>query len=106
MAKKKHKKNKNKGASAPMAAGTGNGQGTGLFAGLTRMLPKGKTEQFLLGAAIGAAVAYVLADEKMRGGLMRSGLSLYSELAGGLAEFKEQMADIQAEMTAQQNGTL
>jgi len=55
-----------------------------------------------VGALIGAAATYVLADEALRGKLIRSGLKLYSELAGGLAEMKEQAADIQAELAAEQ----
>jgi hypothetical protein len=76
----------------------------GLFDGLSRMLPKGRAEQFLLGAAIGAAAAYVLSDEELRGKLLKSGMKLYTGLVGGLEEVKEQMADIQAEMAAEQDG--
>jgi hypothetical protein len=78
----------------------------GLFAGLSRMLPKGRAEQFLLGAAIGAAAAYVLSDEELRGKLLKSGMKLYTGLVGGLEEVKEQMADIQAEMAAEQDGLM
>lgn len=97
MAKKKRKKAKNGNGNW---SGAGNGQG--LFGGLTNMLPGKPSEQFLVGALIGAAAAYVLSDEAMRGKLIRSGLKLYGELAGGLAEVKEQAADIQAELAAEQ----
>lgn len=76
----------------------------GLFGGLARILPRGRTEQFLLGAAIGAAAAYVLSDDELRGKLIKSGLQLYTGLMGGLEEVKEQVADIQAEMAAEQDG--
>ncbi len=50
---------------------------------------------------IGAGVAYLLGDEKLRGKLLRAGMQLYTSLAGGFEEIKEQMADIQAEMAAE-----
>ncbi|MTJ80319.1 MAG: YtxH domain-containing protein [Telmatospirillum sp.] len=102
MAKKKHKKNRRKANEAALTAAPA--QNGGLLGGLTRLLPARGTAQFLLGAAIGAVAAYVLADENIRGRLLRSGMSLYAELAGGLAEFREQVADIKAEMDAGQSG--
>lgn len=104
---KKRKKNKHlKKADAfqygIMQAMSQNG-GNGLLNGLSRLLPSGRTEQFLLGAAIGAAAAYVLSNEELRGKLLRAGVDLYTNLAGGLAEIKEQMADIQAEKELGQN---
>ncbi len=102
MAKKKRKKAKNgkrNGTWNAAQAQQGNG---GMLGGLTRLLPGQPSEQFLVGALIGAAATYVLADEALRGKLIRSGLKLYSELAGGLAEMKEQAADIQAELAAEQ----
>ncbi|MDO8607411.1 MAG: YtxH domain-containing protein [Phaeospirillum sp.] len=103
MAKKKRKKAKNGKRNDNWSAtpARGDGQG-GMLSGLTRLLPGQPSEQFLVGALIGAAVTYVLADEALRGKLIRSGLKLYSELAGGLAEMKEQAADIQAELAAGQ----
>lgn len=79
-------------------------QNAGFFAGLSRLLPQGRTEQFLLGAAVGAAAAYVLSDDELRAKLIKSGLQLYTGLMGGLEEVKEQVADIQAEMAAEQDG--
>lgn len=64
----------------------------------------GAGQQLLLGAALGVAAAYVLGDEKLRGKLIRTGLDLYESLSGGLAEMKEQAADIQAEKAARQSG--
>lgn len=88
-----------------MAAGGGAmapNQGQGIMAGLTRLLPGRPSEQFLVGALIGAAAAYVLSDEELRGKLIKSGLALYGNLTGGLAEMKEQVADLQAELQAGQ----
>lgn len=102
MAKKKGKKSKNAKRNGGWTAGPMQGQG--LFGGLARLLPNRPSEQFLVGALIGAAATYVLADETLRGKLIASGLRLYTELAGGLAEIKEQAADIQAELAAGQSG--
>jgi hypothetical protein len=82
----------------------GNGQTPGVLSGLSQLLPSRRSEQFLLGAAIGAAAAYVLADDELRGKLIKSGIKLYSSLMGGFEEMKEQVADIQAEVQAEQNG--
>jgi len=60
------------------------------------------TQQLLLGVLIGAAAAYVLGDEKMRAKLLKAGMKLYSGVASGFEELKEQMADVQAELQAEQ----
>lgn len=73
----------------------------GRRSGLAALRPR---EQFIVGALIGAAGAYVLGDEKLRAKLIKGGLRLYSELAGGFAEMKEQVADIRAEMAAGETG--
>lgn len=79
------------------------GQGLGLLRGLglPRGLGAGTTEQFVIGALLGAAAAYVLADEELRGKIMKSAMKLYTGLAGGVEEFKEQMADLKAEIEAE-----
>jgi len=79
-------------------------QNQGLLGGLSNLLPGRPSEQFLVGALIGAAAAYVLSDDELRGKIIRSGLKLYGNLAGGLAEMKEQVADLQAELEAEQAG--
>ncbi len=66
----------------------------------TGLAALGAGQQLLLGAALGAAAAYVLGDEQLRTKLLRAGLQLYESVTGGLAEMKEQVADIQAEMAA------
>lgn len=113
MAKKKSKQSKqlkrlmrdmqsSMGANATLAAN----QNTGLFSGLSRLLPSRRTDQFLIGLLVGAAATYVLSDEELRGKIMKSGAKLYGGMVGGLEEMKEQMADIRAELTAEQNGSL
>ncbi len=110
MAKKKHKKSKNgKHANRnPMIGWDGRYAAAprGLFGGLSKLLPSRRSEQFLLGAAIGLGATYVLGDEALRGKLIKSAIKLYSGLIGGIEEVKEQIADIQAEIEAEQSGTL
>ncbi|WP_228273784.1 hypothetical protein [Rhodocyclus tenuis] len=117
MAKKKHKK-RNKTAAGWGAPGYGQAYGDGYgpgygegIAGLDKGLLhslKGLagsrgSEQFLLGAALGAAAAYVLSDEELRNKLVRMGMKLYAGIAGGFEEIKEQMADLRAEVEAEQH---
>lgn len=93
--KKGGKKNKRGGLDlAELEALLRQNQNTGLAA----LTP---TQQLLVGVLIGAGVAYVLGDEKLRGRLLRAGMQLYTSLAAGFEEIKEQMADIQAEMAAE-----
>lgn len=66
--------------------------------GLAALTP---TQQLLVGVLIGAGAAYVLSDEKLRDKLLHAGMRLYTGLAGGFEEIKEQVADIQAEMAAE-----
>lgn len=60
------------------------------------------TEQFVLGALAGAAAVYVMGDEDLRRKVVMTGMRLYSNVSGGLAELKEQMADAQAEMMVEE----
>ena len=84
----------------PGAAARGQGL-LGAIPGLSRLKP---SEQFLVGALLGAGAAWVLSDEELRGKLLRAGMKLYGNLVGGFEEMKEQMADIRAEMEAGQYG--
>ncbi len=98
VAKKKKAWKKNKRGGMGMAALDAllrQNQATGLAA-----LTPG--QQLLAGVVIGAAAAYMFGDEQLRGKLIRAGMQLYTGLAGGFEEIKEQMADIQAEMAAEQ----
>lgn len=90
-------------------AGYGTGEGapqTPLQAGFLSSLglPAGfgsrTTEQFLLGALLGAAATYVLSDEELRGKIVKGAMKLYSGVAGGFEELKEQIADLKAEAEA------
>lgn len=100
MGKKKQKRKQARRAAREMAMlqAMGARNRGGLMNGIAGMLPSGSTEQFLLGAAIGAAAAYVLGDEALRGKLMKAGVQLYSNVMSGYAEIKEQLADLQAEV--------
>jgi len=84
------------------AGGTGSGVGNGLLHNLQGLVGNRQTEQFLLGALLGAAAVYVLGDEAMRAKLMKTAMKLYTGVAGGFEEVKEQMADIKAEVAAEQ----
>lgn len=100
MGKKKDKRMKKAGLLADLDPTTleallGRGRRTGLAA----LRP---TEQFLVGTLIGAGALYLLGDEKLRGKLMKAGMRLYANLAGQFAEMQEQMADIRAELAAEQ----
>lgn len=76
----------------------------GLLQGMPAFLRTRNTEQFLLGALIGAAAAWVLSDEELRGKIVKSAMRLYAGVAGGFEEMKEQMSDIRAEVEAERHG--
>lgn len=98
---KKSKKAYKKLLKAQMAQGNGAQAGLGQAQGWLGKLQGNSTQQLLLGAAIGAAAAYVLSNDEMREKIVRSAVRLYSDINGGMAELKEQMADMQAELQAQ-----
>lgn len=77
------------------------GMDGGLLQGMAAFFPSRGTEQFVLGMMIGAAAAWVLTDEELRGKLVKAGMKLYAGVAGGFEEMKEQMADIRAEVEAE-----
>ena len=74
----------------------------GLLHSLQGLAGSRQTEQFILGALLGAAAVYVLGDEQMRGKIVKAGMRLYAGVAGGFEEIKEQMADLKAEVAAEQ----
>jgi hypothetical protein len=78
------------------------GMNNSFLHGLQGLVGSRHTEQFILGALLGAAAVYVLGDEEMRAKLVKTAMKLYSGVAGGLEEIKEQMADIKAEVAAEQ----
>ena len=109
MAKKHKKKHARRDSSGAWhgRAGDAGGQAAGdwergLLDGMPAFLRARKSEQFLLGALLGAAAIWVLTDEELRAKLIKAGMKLYSNLAGGFEEMKEQMADIRAEIAAEQ----
>ena len=61
---------------AAQAGGTGPGVGNGLLHNLQGLVGNRQTEQFLLGALLGAAAVYVLGDEAMRAKLMKTAMKL------------------------------
>ena len=69
---------------------------SGLFGG------NRQTEQFILGLLLGGAAAYVLGDPEKRAKLIRMGMKLYAGVAGSVEEVKEQIADLKAEVAAEQ----
>lgn len=75
-----------------------------LLQGLPAFLRTRQTEQFLLGAMVGAAAAWMLSDEELRGKLVKAGMKLYTSVTSGFEEMKEQMADIKAEVEAERHG--
>jgi hypothetical protein len=97
---KKHKKSKGKKNNNTLTA-TLTPQNSGVFSSLAGVLPRKRRNQFLLGLTVGAAAAYVLSNEEVRARIIKAGINLYTGLAGGLEEIKEQFADIQAELDAQ-----
>lgn len=84
-----------------MNAGTA-GFDQGLLHGFQGLLGSRQTEQFVLGALIGAAAVYVLGDEEIRNKLVKTGMKLYANVVGGFEEMKEQMADMRAEVESEQ----
>ncbi len=87
-------------AAAPGMAAPGMNNNTFLHS-LQGLVGSRHTEQFILGALLGAAAVYVLGDEEMRAKLVKTAMKLYSGVAGGFEEIKEQMADIKAEVAAE-----
>ncbi|MDO5103759.1 MAG: hypothetical protein Q4D91_12835 [Lautropia sp.] len=84
--------------------GAGQAQGFGAphGAGVLGWLGNRQMEQFILGLILGGAAAYVLGDPEKRARLIRMGMKLYAGVAGSVEEFKEQIADLKAEVAAEQ----
>lgn len=85
-----------------LGLGAAPGMDNGFLHGLQGLIGSRQTEQFILGALLGAAAVYVLGDEEMRAKLVKTAMKLYAGVAGGFEEIKEQMADIKAEVAAEQ----
>ena len=74
----------------------------GILAGVRQLLPDAPSEQFLVGLLIGAGATFVLSDEQLRRQIIRYAVQTYGNIVGGLEELKEQVADIRAEILAEQ----
>lgn len=55
------------------------------------------SERFLKGVILGAAATYLMTNEKAQQAIMKAGVKLATEFAGGLAEMKERFEDAKAE---------
>lgn len=77
-------------------------RGKGSAEKFKKILPENTSEQFLIGLMIGGGAAYVLSDETLRGQVIRYAMQTYGSMAQSVEELKEQLADIQAEMVAEQ----
>lgn len=71
--------------------------GTGIFGWLGNR----QMEQFILGVLLGGAAIYILGDPDKRARLMRMVMKLYTGVAGSFEEFKEQIADLKAEVASE-----
>lgn len=57
---------------------------------------------FLKGAAIGAIAAYLLSNERLQQGAIKTAVKSWSLLQGGVEEMKERFRDAEAELHAAQ----
>ena len=57
---------------------------------------------FLTGAAIGAVAAYLLTNERLQQGAIKTAVRSWSLLQGGVEEMKERFRDAEAELHAAQ----
>ncbi len=69
--------------------------------GVLGALQNSTSNQLILGAVLGALATYILSNDEIREKIVRSAVKLYTDVAGGMEELKEQVADIQAEMYVQ-----
>ncbi|MDR1662205.1 MAG: hypothetical protein LBR95_07265 [Azoarcus sp.] len=101
MSKKSKAKKARKAARLASGVNGANAAASGFFSGLGAWLRERPSEQFLIGAAVGAAAVYILSNEELRAKILKGGIELYGSVAGGLAELREQLADIKAEVEAE-----
>jgi len=69
----------------------------------TSLLGTFDTNQFLLGALIGVAGAYLLTNEKAQKAVFKTVAKGGAMFSAGLEELKERFEDAQAELDAEQN---
>lgn len=77
-------------------------QKNSLIDGLRGLLPETASGQILTGLVIGGALTYIMSDEKLREKIIRMGVENVSSIVSSLAELREQIGDIQAEVAAAQ----
>jgi hypothetical protein len=70
--------------------------------GWISLLGETPSDKFLRGLLIGGAAAYILTNESVQKAIIKTGLKVYSTLAGGVEEFKEKIMDVKAEIEAEQ----
>ena len=102
---KSNKNNKHFAAYGPAGAPQAAVPATGILGRMEGLLGKNPMNQYLVGALLGATAVYVLGDEKLRSKLMKSGMQLYENAMGGLAELQEQMADMRAEIDSERDAS-
>jgi len=70
----------------------------------TNLLGTFDTNQFLIGALVGVAGAYLLTNEKAQKAIFKTVAKGGAMFSAGLEEMKERFEDAQAELEAEQNG--
>ncbi len=60
-----------------------------------------ETDRFIKGLLIGAAVTFLLTNEKAQQTIIKTGVNLFTQVASGLEEFKEKVGDARAEADEQ-----
>ena len=101
MAKKRKKSGKRKDKLKVKVVAAPPPAGGGLLGGLHKVLPESTAEQLFLGVLLGAGAAYVLSDEAMRRKIVRFAVGAYADVAGALAELREEIGDARAEILAE-----
>ena len=69
----------------------------------TNLLGSFDTNQFLIGALVGVAGAYLLTNEKAQKAIFKTVAKGGAMFSAGLEEMKERLEDAQAELEAEQN---
>lgn len=60
-----------------------------------------ETDRFIKGMLIGAAVTFLLTNEKAQQTIIKAGVNLFSQVASGVEEFKEKVEDARADAEEQ-----
>lgn len=70
------------------------------LAAVPRATPSLLSSSFVKGALIGAVAAYLLTNEKLQQGAIKTSVKAWSMLQGGVEEMKERFRDAEAELHA------